>query len=80
MYKNGQGVPHDYVEAHKWFNIALENESDLSITYINYISNNMTLSQIETAQKLARAWMDKHANSNEKEESSNGLYDYDEEM
>ena len=34
MYDNGQGVPQDYVQAHKWFNLAslrmtLEEENDL---------------------------------------------------
>jgi len=80
MYKNGHGVARDYVEAHKWFNIALENGSELSITYINHISNNMTPSHIETAQKLASAWVEKHSNYNEEDKSSNGLSDYHEEM
>ena len=27
MYANGQGVPQDYVQAHKWFNLAAASRS-----------------------------------------------------
>jgi TPR repeat protein len=59
LYSNGQGVPQDYVEAHKWFNLAAANADlpvirDLAATKRNSLATQMTPVQIAEAQKLAR--------------------------
>ena len=54
MYDNGQGVLQDYVKAHMWYNIGASNGNDLSGTNRDKIAKQMTPSQIEEAQKLAR--------------------------
>jgi len=56
MYSTGQGVPQDYVLAHKWFNLAAmagnrearENRVDLA--------RDMSPNEIAEAQRLAREW------------------------
>ena len=60
-YADGIGLPQDYVEAHKWYNVAaprtkygdirndiMKRRDDLSLK--------MTTAQISEAQKLARDW------------------------
>jgi TPR repeat protein len=65
MYKNGWGVPQDYLQAYKWFIISasasafyegmptlfaeLEKDRDLA-------ASKLTPAQIAEAQKLAREW------------------------
>ena len=63
-YAEGLGVPQDYVEAHKWFNLASSHStySDISVS-INErrdaLANKMTTAQVAEAQKLARDWKPK---------------------
>jgi TPR repeat protein len=60
MYSTGQGVPQDYVEAHKWFNLAAsrltDSERDTAVKKRALMESKMTQSQIAEAQKLAREW------------------------
>jgi uncharacterized protein len=55
MYGMGTGVLQDYVLSHMWFNIAsISGESKSASENRDIIAKQMTPSQIETAQKLAR--------------------------
>ena len=54
MYENGKGVLQDYVKAHMWYNISASNGTDTSGKNRDIIAEEMTPSQIEEAQKLAR--------------------------
>ena len=60
MYGNGEGVPQDYVEAHKWFNLAGANGVEMGRENREIIEKLMTGEQITEAQGLARDWMEKH--------------------
>ena len=66
MYLNGHGVPQDYVQAHKWINLAAsrftasETENrDKAVKNRDIVAAKMTLAQIAEAQKLAREWKPK---------------------
>ena len=55
MYDNGTGVLKDYVYAHMWYNIAaISGKSKNASKNRDLIAKEMTPSQLETAQKLAR--------------------------
>lgn len=60
IFGTGQGVAQDYVEAHKWFNLAGINGDADAITNRGIVEKNMTPKQIAKAQDLAREWMSKH--------------------
>ena len=66
MYHGGLGVPQDYVQAHKWFNIAAsrfpasqKQARDLALKARDAIATMMTPAQIAEAQQLAREWKPK---------------------
>jgi len=60
FYENGHGAPQDYVQAHKWFNIASMNgDGDYRKSRDN-VQKLMTPAQIAEAQKLAREWVEEH--------------------
>lgn len=66
MYAKGQGVPQDYVQAHKWFNLAASRfpASDAerrgkAASGRDAVAAKMTPAQIAEAQKLAREWKPK---------------------
>jgi uncharacterized protein len=60
-YADGIGVPQDYVEAHKWYNVATPRtkyggiRNDI-MKRRDDLSPKMTTAQIGEAQKLARDW------------------------
>ena len=61
-YYDGKGVPQDYVQAHKWFNLAAatftEKENrDRAVQARDRVAVRMTPAQIAEAQKLAREWI-----------------------
>ena len=61
MYGMGQGVVQDNKSAHMWFNIAATNgNSKKAAKNRDIIAKEMTPSQIEKAQDMAREWMAKH--------------------
>jgi len=60
MYVVGKGVALDYVEAHKWFNIAGANGLDEGRKFRDKIEKRMTHEQIDKAQRLAKEWMIEH--------------------
>ena len=61
MYGMGQGVVQDNKIAHMWFNIAATNgNSKKAAKNRDIIAKEMTPSQIEKAQYMAREWVVKH--------------------
>ena len=62
MYAFGNGVIKDYVYAHMWGNIASMNGNDKGETLRGYVSEKMTSSQIEEAQRLTKECVKKNYN------------------
>ena len=56
-YSTGQGVPVDYIAAHKWFNLAAMKGYDAARSWRAQLAAEMSASQIAEAQRLARAWL-----------------------
>ena len=57
MYRDGKGVSKDYVEAYKWFLMAVLNgEQDAQVEKV-YLSKIMKSSQIEEAQRRAKEYL-----------------------
>ena len=61
MYDNGRGVPQDYVQAHKWYNLAAARfatwEADIGANAAksrDHLTARMTPTQLAEAQKMAR--------------------------
>ena len=59
-YANGEGVPQDYVQAHKWINLAASQTTtgkagDYRLAR-NKLVEKMTASQVAEAQRVAREW------------------------
>ena len=61
MYRQGQGVPQDYVQAHQWLSLAAASGEKEAIKFRDLLTAKMTASQIREAQRLARAWSAQHA-------------------
>ena len=55
-YRQGLGVPQDYVEAHKWLNLAASRGEAAALKERDALAAKMTPAKIATAQELARAW------------------------
>ena len=60
MYKNGQGVLKDKVQAHMWYNLASISGDKYASKNRDNLEKKMTTSQIEKATDLAREWLRKH--------------------
>ncbi|MCU7940498.1 MAG: peptidoglycan-binding protein [gamma proteobacterium symbiont of Bathyaustriella thionipta] len=56
MYATGKGFRQDYINAHKWFNLAASNGNQDAVNARNSIERRMSKDQIAQAQKKARAW------------------------
>ncbi len=60
MYLYGEGVPQDYVQALKWFNLSGSRsqgkDHDYAVERRNVTEKKMTPPQVAEAQKLAREW------------------------
>ena len=54
LYYLGHGVKEDMIYAHMWTNLASLNGFEMSINLNSLLTEQMTLSQIEEAQELAR--------------------------
>jgi TPR repeat protein len=54
MYRKGQGVIQDYTRAHMWWNIAASQGYKMGVKNRDLMAKEMTPSQIEKAQTLAR--------------------------
>lgn len=60
MYCAGRDVEVNFVEAHKWFNLAALRGNDDAKTYRLELSREMTKKEIAAAQKSAREWLRCH--------------------
>ena len=56
MFGRGEGVVQDYVEAHKWYNLAASRGQRLAAPARDAVAQQMTPEQIARAQELARDW------------------------
>jgi len=56
IYQGGEGVPQDYVQAHKWYNLAAADGSKDAAVLRDKLATSMSSAQIETAKRLAREW------------------------
>ena len=64
MYQAGDGVPQDYVEAHKWFNLsaAWAPDADIrerAVKARDELASMMTPAQVAKAQRMSREWQPK---------------------
>lgn len=57
MYSLGRDVELNYVEAHKWFNLAALRGNEDAKRYRAELSREMSRREISQAQKLARQWL-----------------------
>ena len=69
LYRQGLGVVQDYVEAHKWLNLAASRGESSALEERDALAAQMTPEQIAAAQQRAAAWQPGGA-ATEKEESS----------
>ena len=54
MYKNGEGVPQDYLKAYAWINLAvIDRDTDYIVKLQDDLREMMSPSQISEAQKLS---------------------------
>ena len=60
LYSTGQGVELDYVQAHKWFNLAAMAGSDAARTRRAELAKEMSADEIAAAQREAREWISAH--------------------
>ncbi len=63
-YANGEGVAEDYVQAHKWLNLAAASQPsgedrDEAVRTRDLVESRMTPSQVAEALRLAREWRPK---------------------
>ncbi len=56
LYANGYGVPQDFVQAHKWYNLAAANGAEVAGLRRDTLAKQMIPAQIAEAQQLAREW------------------------
>lgn len=71
LYRQGLGVVQDYVEAHKWLNLAASRGEAAALEQRDALSAQMTPEQIAAAQQMAAAWQPGGATQTE-EVSSKG--------
>ena len=57
LYSTGQGGEIDYIEAHKWFNLAALMGSETAKYYRQEISDQMSTNEVAAAQRAAREWL-----------------------
>ena len=62
MYASGKGVTQNYVLAHMWWNIAASSGDKDATKNRDLVAKQMSPSQIEKAQDMAREWTAKHQN------------------
>ncbi len=64
MYALGEGILQDYVEAHKWFNLAASQGKAGARSAREEVARRMTSRQVARAQQLAREWEPETAEPN----------------
>ncbi len=60
-FSTGQGAPLDFVQAHKWFNLAALNGHGEAKAYRKEIADHMSSSEVAAAQRQAREWLKANA-------------------
>ncbi len=60
MYEFGLSVPQDIMQAHMWFDLAVEHGDERAQINRAIAASTMTPDQIAEAQRMAREWMEKH--------------------
>ncbi|MGR2737900.1 peptidoglycan-binding protein [Billgrantia sp. Q4P2] len=65
MHEAGQGTLQDFVEAHKWYNLAAARGHRHAATARDAVAARMTVQQISEAQQSARAWQPEEAPSSQ---------------
>jgi len=60
LYSVGQGVDQDYIQAHKWFNLAAIRGMKSAQIDRAEIAGDMSNNEIATAQRMAREWLACH--------------------
>jgi hypothetical protein len=60
LYSTGQGVPVDYVMAHKWFNLAAMKGNSQARECRAELALDMSPTEIAEAQRQAREWLLQH--------------------
>ena len=61
LYLQGLGAPQDFVEAHKWFNLAASRSNAEAAGERDALAARMTLQQVASAQERAASWRPGHA-------------------
>ena len=61
LYSTGQGVARDYVQAHKWFNLASICGVRRAQVDRCELARDMEKNDIAEAQRQAREWLDSHS-------------------
>ena len=59
MYKQGEGVPENFVLAYHWYNLAAAQGNETAKEDKTHLQNMMTAAQITEAQKLSREFKPK---------------------
>lgn len=60
LYSVGQGVDQDFIQAHKWFNLAATRGMKSAQVDRAEIAGDMSNNEIATAQRMAREWLATH--------------------
>ena len=55
-FAKGLGVPQDFIEAHKWLNLAAARGDAKALAARDALAKRMTPQQVASAQEMARAW------------------------
>ena len=56
MYATGRDVPQDYVQAHKWFNLAAASGDTEAAQALHRAASQMTPEEVAEAERLAQEW------------------------
>ena len=72
-YAKGLGAPQDFVEAHKWLNLAAGLGSAEAAAERDVLAEEMTGEERAEARKLARAWHNREASDRAQVKASQGL-------
>jgi len=60
LYSTGQGVDQNFVEAHKWFNLAAIRGVNRASVDRSDVAQELDTKSIAKAQRLARQWLTTH--------------------
>lgn len=60
LYSTGQGVDQNYIEAHKWFNLAAIKGVNRATVDRLEVAQELDTRSIAKAQRLARQWLTAH--------------------